>query len=328
MNIGRLAFLGCFLSQWSVALQPFRFVSGIVHKEDKIPYLASAQLHRISVPLLFKDQHSLSALFVKARQPRAALLMIAGMQSHSEWHRKTAVYLAQHGITVLALDRRGSGHSRGVRGHAGSSRDLFNDVQAGIEFLKGQNLPIHIFGNCFGARLVVPVATRNESIIRSVILSSPSTHMNKKNGDFQPLEKTVLGFASVLDVLLPLKQQDFPTPLDDRAFIDSGEGLEWIQQDLWGLRKVTTRMLFITRKLRKTLLKESQQLKAPLLIFLASDDRIVDNEAIRNFYNDKYRGSYLQIQEMESEHAFEFSKNSHLFRQSIRDWIFEIEDES
>src|SRR3954471_1226752 len=50
-------------------------------------------------------------------QPSAVLLILHGIASHGAWFGQTAVHLADRGVAVYAPDRRGSGLSKGPRGH-------------------------------------------------------------------------------------------------------------------------------------------------------------------------------------------------------------------
>lgn len=310
---------------WTVLTTAIGFSSGpasaqLLKNTGARPARPSTTSRRIYFPSIGKNPVKLSGLFYRAPQAKASLLMVAGMQSHSEWHRKTAEFLSKNGITVLAIDRRGTGHSAGERAHAHNRRELFDDVQAGINLLKAEKAPIHILGNCFGARLVIPVGVENgPDVIRSIITLAPSTHMSKVGGDYQPAEKIILGFEHLVDRIVPFWEQRVPTPLDDRAFVSEGPGLAWIQNDPYATRKITTRMMWVARGLRRQMMDGLKKVRVPLLVVLASEDSIVDNESIEEYF-DRDVENFTQVT-LDSEHAFEFSRAQKEFRELLRDWV-------
>src|SRR5262245_55428238 len=71
----------------------------------------------------------LHALVFRSSSPTAGLLIVHGLQSHAGWIEAsgTAAELATCGVTSLAYDRRGSGRSAGLAGHATSARDFIDD---------------------------------------------------------------------------------------------------------------------------------------------------------------------------------------------------------
>src|SRR4051794_21202941 len=60
--------------------------------------------------------------------PRASLVLLHGLQSHAGWFADAAEALRDAGLAVYALDRRGSGSSRGVRGDVGRYGDWLDEV--------------------------------------------------------------------------------------------------------------------------------------------------------------------------------------------------------
>ena len=91
-----------------------------------------------ALALTSADGTRLHASFFPARRPRAGLLLVHGLQSHAGWFEAsgTARELADAGISCLAYDRRGSGRSAGMTGHADSADDFPMDLDAGVAALR------------------------------------------------------------------------------------------------------------------------------------------------------------------------------------------------
>src|SRR5258707_1389317 len=78
------------------------------------------------------DDVGLALHIWRTHRARGSLFYIHGIQSHSGWLFETGPQLAQRGIQVFALDRRGSGRSEGPRGDTPSLEQLLDDYLRGF----------------------------------------------------------------------------------------------------------------------------------------------------------------------------------------------------
>src|SRR2546430_1629099 len=92
--------------------------------------------------------------------PKAALILVHGLQSHAQWFAECAETLFARGFAVYALDRRGSGSSPGVRGDIGLYTEWFEEVASVIRLARTEfpGVPAHLVGHCFGANLALGCA--------------------------------------------------------------------------------------------------------------------------------------------------------------------------
>src|SRR5262245_31475248 len=60
--------------------------------------------------------------------PRARIVALHGIQSHSGWYRHSSARLCGAGYELFFLDRRGSGMNESDRGHVASPDVLIGDV--------------------------------------------------------------------------------------------------------------------------------------------------------------------------------------------------------
>jgi alpha-beta hydrolase superfamily lysophospholipase len=85
-------------------------------------------------------------------EPRAAVVIVPGFNSHSGYYQWVAEQLADHGIAVYALDLRGRGKSDGERFYVETFADYVSDVATFITVAKSQQpgLPVFLFGHSAG----------------------------------------------------------------------------------------------------------------------------------------------------------------------------------
>ena len=99
------------------------------------------------------------------RLPAASsrVILLHGLQSHSQWFAETGPLLKERGLDTYALDRRGSGSSPGLRGDIGDYRDWFAEVDGLVQTLRSDDpqKPIHLIGHCFGANIALAMPCRS-----------------------------------------------------------------------------------------------------------------------------------------------------------------------
>jgi|GEM_PF-2205250 len=259
--------------------------------------------------------------------PKAALLFVHGLQSHSEWMRGSGAgeALARRGISVLAFDRRGSGQSSTERGYASSGAELLKDLNdAVVVFRKelrkqglelGRDIELHLMANCFGVRIAVPYVVEAEAKgknpFASMIFIAPSTHM-RKSAEYNILEK--------LKVLVQSGHSVIETPLKDEWFVSSGPGLEWIRSDRMGLREVSVDLLKAVNGLTKVANREIYSMKTPMMIMTAKRDVMVDSDKVVRELYAPYEG-VKRHRSFDSEHSLEFGPARDAFVAETVDWL-------
>jgi alpha-beta hydrolase superfamily lysophospholipase len=266
------------------------------------------------------DGTQLHAIVFRPEAPKAGLLMIHGMQSHTGWIAATGTgdHLAANGVLVLAYDRRGSGRSGGRRGHADSAEDFLSDLDTAMAALRRElaaagapGAPVHLFANCFGTRTALPWVANHESGVASVILTSPATHMARR-ADY--------GLLARLGVLLSFDSRMVDTPLRDDYYVDPGRWLDFIEHDDLSLRKVSARFLKSANTLTHRMEDAIPRLRVPLLVLLAERDVIVVNEDIVRDFVTPYRGPKA-LAVLPGPHFMDFTEAQPRFREQLLGWI-------
>ncbi len=284
--------------------------------------------------------HNLHAVIFEAENPTAQLLVIHGLQSHSGWFL-SGEKMAQEGITVLAIDRTGSGLSEGMITKA---QDFFADISEGQGYLKSLNpaLPIHVHANCFGSRSVIPFIEKFRGVFASSIITAPAIAMEPE-ADFSRREKACLhkfilseglGAKRCIAKMTGSRPGLIKTPLEDEMFVSEGPGFDWIANDQLSRKEFPIPFLVASAQLetvfsavvRPKLNFDGEVLNpsinSPMLVVLGENDKMVNNEKIENGFIPFLKGRH-EVVKLKCEHALEFCEESELeeYRTRMISWI-------
>ena len=230
-----------------------------------------------------------------ADSPRAGVVLIHGLQSHAQWFAEAAERFLGAGITVYALDRKGSGSSPGVRGDIARYQDWFDEIDAAVAFAgrEQSGLPIHLVGHCFGANLGLGYCLAAAPDVRSLVMLTPGLYITP---DYTLPEKLAILGSGLMGA-----QRRFRVPQDDGLFTRDPEVLAWIKADGLGARAVTARCLLEVNRMGTWLRLDAGKLAVPLLVLAASRDRIADNKRSRQLLESRL-GRRCRWVTFEAEH--------------------------
>jgi len=250
---------------------------------------------------------------------RAVVVMLHGVQSHSGWYVGSATYLARSGIAVVAPDRRGSGLNSENRGDAPNYRVLLGDV--GETVLRAQRSfpgrPVHLLGISWGGKLTAAWAARHAHLLRSIILVTPGLFPQV---DLSRAEKLAVLFWRFWE-----PKRLFPIPLSDpRLFTANPERVRYIETDPLALHRATARFLVGSRNLDLANAGVESRLRLPVLLFLAGQDRIVDNEKLGSFFDGLSGEGNRLVEYGDAHHTLEFEPEPEPFFAELRRWILDM----
>src|SRR5205085_10226583 len=136
------------------------------------------------------------------------ILAAPGIQSRAGWYARSSRRLAQAGFDVRFLDRRGSGLSKGARGHAEHWERLVNDVAATLRWIRFERPPgpIILQAVSWGGKLAAAVARLHPELIDALALLYPGIHARVRPSFRQTLLLKLADFARARgrSVLIPL----------------------------------------------------------------------------------------------------------------------------
>ncbi len=177
--------------------------------------------------------------WLPAARPRARLVFLHGVRSHSGWYMRSCRQLADAGFEVYFLDRRGSGLNSAQRGDCPGFRRLIDDVADFLQQLRAERawLPVFVGGISWGGKLAVGLAHRRPNLAKSIFLICPG---------LKP--KVAPPFAQRLRIALARRFRPtklFAIPLNEpELFTASPEWQKFIHADRYGVREATARFLF------------------------------------------------------------------------------------
>jgi alpha-beta hydrolase superfamily lysophospholipase len=268
-------------------------------------------------------------------QPKAVLVCLHGIQTHSAWFGPLASELNQQSWTVIAPDRRGSGLNSDepfVRGHIRGENELLDDLETQIQTARGEanGQPVYLLGTSWGSNLAgAYVSQSNRAKPDGLIQLIPATEVRLPHtpGLFgklligaanfgAPKTKTSLKFGpqhylAGLDQsslvrdkdgkLPPVPEQGEAEPLE--LTIENRLARQILKDDASPstgalLMQPTVRTLVTGNKLFtqwKKRAKQLEQTKFPVLVITADHDQIMDNAAALSVFNAPGQGSIAQI---------------------------------
>ena len=225
----------------------------------------------------------------------ATLVMVHGLQSHAQWFAEAADGLVDRGLSVYALDRRGSGSSPGRSGDIDEYGTWFDEVGRLVDFARREQpgVPVHLLGHCFGANVALGAALDRPGDVASLVLLTPGFHVIP---DYAPAEKAQIAAAGVA-----APQRRFRVPLEDRLFTRDPDVLAWIEADTLGSKTLSARFLLQTGRMVATLRRRLGDLTVPLLVIEAARDRVADNAANAELLDRRLGGAWERIS-FDAEH--------------------------
>ncbi|WP_164101783.1 alpha/beta fold hydrolase [Candidatus Laterigemmans baculatus] len=245
--------------------------------------------------------------------PRANVVVLHGIISHSGWYLKTGEHLAQAGFAVHALDRRGSGSNGQARGDVDRYPTWIADVEQYIEAL-GDNVPVLLVGISWGGLLATAVARRHPERIAGLGLICPGLFARKGTSAIQY-------YAVRTAARWGMASWRFPVPLrDPRLFTDSPSWQAFIRDDPETLRKVTLRLARASGELYLDTVRDPELIRVPTLLMLAGKDPIIKNEEVRAFVEKFSTGQQTILEYPEASHTLEFEPDPSKYLSDLEAW--------
>ncbi len=253
--------------------------------------------------------------------PPPTLIYLHGIQSHSGWYEASSRYLAEAGVAVVQVERRGSGRDEAhPRGHVDRAQVWLEDVACAAEVARGETgaEAVHLMGVSWGGKLALACGGHRPDLYRSLILSAP--------GIFPKVDVALASKVRVGKCLMVGREMErFPIPLEDpHLFTANPDRVRYIAEDPLSLRDLTARFMFESRRLDGLARDAAGRGRLPTLLCLAGRDRIIDNEATRRLVYTMAARKRVRVYE-EAHHTLEFEPNPTGYFADLVAWIREME---
>ena len=248
---------------------------------------------------------------------KGTIVFIHGIQSHGGWYETSCKKFAQAGYRVLFLDRRGSGLNEVSRGDSPSFRTLLDDLK---EFLQYQRkeiagaTPLILGAISWGGKIAFGLEIRMASLVDGFILLAPGfcpkVHPTRK-------ERFFIALGSLFS-----PRRLFNIPLNDpELFTSNPAAQKFLKEDPLALRKATARFLLDSVRLDFYLRIFRTKISKPILLLIAGQDKIIDNEKTIAFVKRFASGSLTVRDYPEAHHTFEFEPEPQKHIEEIEEWL-------
>jgi alpha-beta hydrolase superfamily lysophospholipase len=243
-----------------------------------------------------------------AEQGDDVVVMLHGGMSHSGWQFPLGQAMTAAGVSFIATDRRGSGLNA-ERGHLPSEAQSIDDVEEFLRHLRGSYRRVHLAGWCFGAQVASAVAAQiaGQDLISSLLLLAPGFYFNERYSDVLSLSiDSALAVVEEFGLKPEPAHAYIQVPLQPSDFTDRPEWHEFITADDLRLSKVTRSTVDVWEEIAQRAEKDFAAIgDVPVLAVFGRKDRLVDNDRVRAFLNER---KPVQVEELDTGHALHFEQ--------------------
>jgi acylglycerol lipase len=207
---------------------------------------------------------------------KAVVVALHGIQTHSKWYAPLAKELGQTGVSLFAMDRRGSGLNAGLGGigQLGPKKTYqvwLEDISVAIKAATQYGVPLYLLGISWGATPVFALAQSmpNLKSLHRIILLTPAFATNKPN------------WGQKLAIALSPDTALVGTCLSVKDYSERRSTWALLEEDPSITRQVSARFFKQTREMRQRVLMHPDQIKTPILLLLAGNDQLIKNHQIQ-----------------------------------------------
>lgn len=247
---------------------------------------------------------------------RVALVYFHGIESHCGWFDHAARLLQEQGFDLFCLDRRGSGINRENRdlpsGHADSMDLLFADIDAFVLPLATRYQQVILVGLSWGGKLATAYSLERPGTAAGLVLITPGI---RALVDVSTATKLQIFAASSL-----FPQTRFPTPIEPEMFTTTPRYLAYIQDDPLRLTEATARFFMVSHGLDGYVDEHVPENRAPVLLFLAGRDRIIDNAGVIEVLERGAQDSLKIVEYPDQTHSIQFDAPARMVDDMVR-WL-------
>ncbi len=131
---------------------------------------------------------------------------------------------------------------------------------------------LHVVGLSWGAKLAIASALDQPGALESLIIITPGLKARVR----LPFKDKVAFFLG----LLGLGTSRVKIPIAPEMFTETPRFLRFIREDPWRLREVSAHFLWNSLYLDRVVRARIGELRLPVLLFTAANDRIIDNQGV------------------------------------------------
>lgn len=203
---------------------------------------------------------------------QTTFLLVHGINDSPHVYRRVAPYLAEQGCHCRCMLVKGFGESVAAYGKADIA-DWLASVDKEIENLKKSGKKIVLVGHSLGGAISIRYVTTHQDSVDALVLAAPAVDVSSARSPLLPVQywhaflSSILVFTDTtqspfgIDVLDPNeKESELRTPFTPIKVIDQ-----------------TFELVRLNRQ-------SAGKISLPVLMCLAAKDKVVDNEAAKDFF--------------------------------------------
>jgi acylglycerol lipase len=212
-------------------------------------------------------------------EPKAIVLGVHGLGSHSGLLSFVAEHFAQRGYKFYAPDMRGFGHYDGLKGHIDYFDEYIKDLEALLAHIKLKHSvsKFFMYGHSLGGLWTARYAIQHGNDLDGIVLASPAVSDRLKIGG---ATRALLKGLSRLNVKML-----FGTGLDLDLIARNPEVVRRNKEDPLRFDKVTPRGGAEGLKAKEEVFNQAHLITIPVLVQQSEDDLIVIPEMSKDFYD-------------------------------------------
>jgi acylglycerol lipase len=241
--------------------------------------------------------------------PKAVLLLVHGLGAHSGRWDFLAEFFLPKGISSYAIELKGFGEAKGLKGHIDSFDIYYDDVRRLRDIISTENpgKKIFIAGESLGGLISFMMAVREPDLFDGLICVSPAFASR--------LKLTFLKYLQVFFASLFNRSKQFHMPFTSEMCTRDEDYRKVMDSEPREHRLATAKLLYNTfiAQMRVSMMKT--HIEIPVLFLLAGEDSLVSPEKSERVFaglksNDKniifYPGMYHALSiELGREKVFE-----------------------
>ncbi|EMI47064.1 MULTISPECIES: alpha/beta fold hydrolase [Pirellulaceae] len=263
------------------------------------------------------DSRRLAARVWNTEAPIADVVCLHGIVSHGGWYESSSASLAENGMDVHFLERRGSGLNVDSPGDVDDWQTWVSDFVVYLRKLPN-NRPKILLGISWGGILATYIAKQHPELVNGLALICPGLYSSKAANRFQRIALRVARSVGVLNKRVQV-------PLQDPAlFTHSPVWQEYIKTDPLALREITIRFAINNLKLLSEATTAPEKIQTPVLLMLASTDPITDNNATRRFVQRFGTSDKTVIEYEGASHTLEFEDDPSSYFHDLAKWCQKV----
>jgi alpha-beta hydrolase superfamily lysophospholipase len=216
-------------------------------------------------------------------KPRRIIVGLHGLGAHSEYFVLVADRVIETGTTLYAPDFKHHGRSTGPTGDLESIEEIIEQLHEFIAFVKAQHpgVPLFLSGLSMGGGIALYYVNHHPGECSGLILFAPSVGNSLKLTLEQvvkfPYYMITHLFARGRPVINIVKNGEISTSNPIRLEYDSIDPLR--------TKKISVRFILNVKRMAQFNAAYAGEIQTPLLLFEGKEDKIVNPESVRTFFN-------------------------------------------